>query len=94
MKPSGFEAWRKLMEMTQKDTASALGLKSRIIQYYEKGERNGQKFAIPTAIELACYALSLCVESYSGPETDKKKAKKNSITARHNSSSNDFMTFE
>jgi DNA-binding XRE family transcriptional regulator len=76
MKPSEFKAWRKLMKMTQKDAASALGLKSRIIQYYEKGERNGEKFAIPKAIELACYALTLGVESYSGPETDKKKANK------------------
>ena len=76
MKPSEFKAWRKLMKMTQKDAASALGPKSRIIQYYEKGERNGEKFAIPKAIELACYALTLGVESYSGPETDKKKAKK------------------
>jgi len=76
MKPSEFKAWRKLMKMTQKDAASALGLKSRIIQYYEKGERNGEKFAIPKAIELACYALTLGVESYAGPEIDKKKAKK------------------
>lgn len=76
MKPSEFKAWRKHMKMTQKDAASALGLKSRIIQYYEKGERNGEKFAIPRAIELACYALTLGIGSYSGPETDRKKAKK------------------
>jgi len=94
MKPSEFKAWRKLMRMTQRDAASALGLKSRIIQYYEKGERSGEKFAIPKAIELAYCALTPGVESYSGPETDKKKPRKNSITARHNSSSNDFMTFE
>ncbi|MGA1002422.1 MAG: helix-turn-helix domain-containing protein, partial [Litorivicinaceae bacterium] len=49
MKPSEFKAWRKLMKLTQKEAASALGLKARIIQYYEKGERNGEKFAIPKA---------------------------------------------
>ena len=76
MKPSEFKAWRKLMKMTLKDAASALGLKSRIIQDHEKGQRNGEKFAIPKAIELACYALTLGVESYSGAEIDKNKAKK------------------
>ncbi len=76
MKPSEFKAWRKHMKLTQKDAASVLGLKSRIIQYYEKGERNGEKFAIPRAIELACYAITLGIKSYSGPGTDKKKTKK------------------
>ena len=70
------------MKMTQKDAASALGLKSRIIQYYEKGERNGEKFAIPKAIELACFALTLGVDSYSGPESDKNKAKKKIASRR------------
>ena len=73
MKPSQFKAWRKSLKMTQKEAASALGLKSRIIQYYEKGERNGEKFAIPKAITLACYTLTLGINSYSGPEPDKKK---------------------
>ena len=58
--------------MTQKEVASALGLKSRIIQSYEKGERNGEKFGIPKAITLACYALTLGVDSYSGPEPNRK----------------------
>ncbi len=75
MKPSEFKAWRKLMMLTQKEAASALGLKSRIIQYYEKGERTGEKFAIPKAIELACYALTLGVDHYSGPEADEKNTK-------------------
>ena len=62
------------MKMTQKDAESTLWLKSRIIQYYKKGERKGEKFAIPKAIELAGYFLTLGVESYSGPKIDKKKA--------------------
>jgi hypothetical protein len=45
-----------------------------MIQYYKKGERKGEKFAIPMAIELAGYFLTLGVESYSGLEIDKKKA--------------------
>ena len=76
MKPSEFKAWRKLMKLTQKEAASALGLKSRIIQYYETGARNGAQFTIPKAIELACYALTLGVDHYSGPDVDKKKLKK------------------
>jgi hypothetical protein len=35
-----------------------MGLKSHIIQYYKKGERSGEKFAVPKAIELAYYALT------------------------------------
>jgi hypothetical protein len=45
-----------------------------MIQYYMRDERKGGKFAIPKAIELAGYFLTLGVESYSGPEIDKKKA--------------------
>ena len=73
MKPSQVKAWRKSLKMTQKEAASALYLKSRFIQNFEKGERNGEKFAIPEAITLACYALTLAVDSYSGPEPDRKK---------------------
>lgn len=76
MKSSEFKAWRKLMKLTQKEAASALGLKSRIIQYYEKGERNGREFAISKAIELACYSLTLGVEHYSGPEVAEKNRNK------------------
>ena len=73
MKPSQVKAWRISLKMIQKEAASALGLKSRIIQYYEKGERNGEKFVIPKAITLAYYALTLVVDSGSSPEPDKKK---------------------
>ncbi|MGA1206185.1 MAG: helix-turn-helix domain-containing protein [Litorivicinaceae bacterium] len=76
MKPSEFKAWRKHLKLTQKDAAQKLGLKSRIIQYYEKGERNGDKFEIPRAIELACYAITLGVERYHGPEPKKSGKKK------------------
>jgi transcriptional regulator with XRE-family HTH domain len=72
MQASEFKAWRKLMKWTQKEAASSLGLKSRIVQYYEKGDRNGEKFTIPKAIELACYTLTLGVDHYSGPKIDKK----------------------
>lgn len=78
MKPSEFKAWRKMMKYTQKDAARQLGCKSRIIQYYEKGERNGEPFAIPKAIELACFALTQGATSYDGPEPKKKANKKHS----------------
>ena len=59
--------------MSQKEVLSALGLKIRIMHYYEKGEQNGEKFQIPKAITLACYALTLGVASYSGPEPNRRK---------------------
>ena len=76
MKPAEFKAWRKMLKLTQKDAAHKLGLKSRIIQYYEKGERNGDPVEIPKAIELACYAITLGIDSYSGPDIGKKPKKK------------------
>jgi|GEM_PF-2000694 len=44
-------------ESLQKEAADSLGLKPRMIQYYEKGERNGDKVKIPNYIALACAAL-------------------------------------
>lgn len=55
------------MGFSQKDAAEALGLKRRMIQYYEKGERDGEPVQIPLSIALACYALSIGVQSYRGP---------------------------
>jgi transcriptional regulator with XRE-family HTH domain len=67
MTPSGFKAWRKALGLSQKKAADALGLKNRIVQYYEKGERDGVKVKIPKHVRLACYALSLGVPDYHGP---------------------------
>lgn len=57
MSPKNFKKWRKRMKFSQKSAAEALGLKPRMIQYYEKGERNGEKVKVPTYISLACAAL-------------------------------------
>lgn len=65
-----FKRWRKSLGMSQKDAAKALGLKPRIIQYYEKGERDGEKVKVPRSIRLACYALALGVTDYNGPNED------------------------
>lgn len=62
-----FKRWRKSLGMSQKDAAKALGLKPRIIQYYEKGERDGEKVKVPRSIRLACYALAQGVTDYNGP---------------------------
>ena len=43
MTPNLFKAWRKALGLSQKKAADALGLKNRIVQYYEKGERDGEK---------------------------------------------------
>ena len=68
MKPADFKRWRKMMGISQKDAAHALGIKRRVIQYYEKGERDGKKVDIPLYIRLACYALQEGVSDYDGPE--------------------------
>ena len=66
MNPAQFKAWRKSLGLKQKDAAEKLGLKKRMIQYYETGKRDGKKVEIPKAIRLACYALAAGVEEYDG----------------------------
>lgn len=67
MEPSDFKKWRKAEKLSQKDAATALGLKRRMIQYYEKGEREGEKVVIPRSVRLACFAISQGIEDYHGP---------------------------
>jgi transcriptional regulator with XRE-family HTH domain len=67
MEPGDFKKWRKSLRMSQKDAAHALGLKRRMIQYYERGEREGEKVVIPKSIRLACFALAEGVTDYHGP---------------------------
>lgn len=67
MEPGDFRKWRKSLDLSQKDAAHILGLKRRMIQYYEKGERDGEKVSIPRAVRLACYAIAEGVTDYHGP---------------------------
>lgn len=82
MKPSAFKHWRKELGLSQKQAAEALGLKRRVVQYYEKGERDGGKVEVPLSVRLACYALTSGVADYHGsshttvPFTNKFKVKK------------------
>ena len=69
MTSSQFRAWRKAQGLRQKEAADLLGLKKRMIQYYEKGERDGKKVAIPKTVRLACYALSQGIADFDGTET-------------------------
>jgi transcriptional regulator with XRE-family HTH domain len=66
MSPAEFRAWRKSHGLKQKEAAEKLGLKKRMIQYYETGSRGGKKVVIPKTVELACYALSMGVEAFDG----------------------------
>lgn len=75
MKGNDFKRWRKSLDMSQKDAADALGLKRRVVQYYEKGERDGDPVKIPRVVRLACYAILIGVEDYHGPEREKKAKK-------------------
>ncbi len=67
MEAGDFKKWRKTLGLSQKDAANLLGLKRRMIQYYEKGERDGEKVKIPRSVRLACYAIAQGVEDYNGP---------------------------
>jgi transcriptional regulator with XRE-family HTH domain len=66
MTPAAFKAWRKAMGLKQKEAAEKLGLKKRVIQYYEHGHRDGKKIEVPKTVELAAYALSIGVEEFDG----------------------------
>lgn len=67
MSPAAFKRWRKSLKLSQKEAAHALGLKRRILQYYEKGERNGERVEIPKTVRLACFALAQGCDDYHGP---------------------------
>ena len=69
MTPNQFKSWRKSFGLKQKEAADTLGLKKRMIQYYETGKRDGKHVAIPKAVSLACFALSQGVKSFNGSET-------------------------
>ena len=68
MTPAQFKTWRKNLGLKQKDAAELLGLKKRVIQYYERGKRDGKSVGIPKTVELACYALSQGIGGYDGEE--------------------------
>jgi len=61
-----FKKWRKARKLSQKKAAEMLGLKPRMIQYYEKGERDGKSVQIPKSVRLACFALDAGVVDYDG----------------------------
>ena len=75
MKGHDFKRWRKSLELSQKEAADALGLKRRVVQYYEKGERDGDPVKIPRTVRLACFAILSGIADYHGPDKDKKDKK-------------------
>ena len=66
MSAAAFRAWRKASGLTQAEAARALGLKRRMVQYYEQGARDGRPVAVPLSIRLACWALTQGVVDYDG----------------------------
>jgi transcriptional regulator with XRE-family HTH domain len=72
MSPHQFKAWRKALGLKQKEAAARLGLKKRVIQYYERGHRDGKNVDVPKAVELACYALASGVEEYDGGKVGRR----------------------
>ena len=70
MTPSEFRDWRMKLGLKQKDAAELLGLKKRVIQYYEKGSRDERPVEIPRSVELACFALTQGVGRFDGTRAD------------------------
>ncbi|WP_108663449.1 helix-turn-helix domain-containing protein [Acuticoccus kandeliae] len=66
MTPQQFRAWRKANGWKQRELADRLGLKRRMIQYYERGDRDGKTVEIPRTVRLACYAIACGVEEFDG----------------------------
>ncbi len=64
-------AWRKARGLKQKELAELLGLKKRIIQYYEKGERDGRPLKVPQYVRLACWALHDGIVDFDGQKVTK-----------------------
>lgn len=71
-----FRHWRKKLGLSQKEAAKALGLKARMVQYYEKGEREGKKVEVPLPVRLACWSLQNGVVDFDGTDTTWSKAAK------------------
>ncbi len=80
MQPDAFRDWRKALGLSQKEAAEALGLKRRVVQYYEKGERDGEPVMIPKTVRLACFALSEGCEDYAGPSDKGPQAPTTGLT--------------
>ncbi len=95
MTPEQFRAWRKGLGLKQKEAADRLGLKKRMIQYYETGTRDGKSVKIPKTVRLACYALSQDVEDFDGeratmlPPADAEGGDKEAETERADASDGD-----
>ena len=75
MDPTQFRHWRKSLGLKQAAAGNLLGLKRRMIQYYEKGDRNGKAVAIPKYIRLACFAITQGVQDFDGEVPTKDEAK-------------------
>ena len=66
MTPENFISWRKAMGLKRKEIAALLGIKMRTLRAYEKDSDHKKNKPIPTAIQLACYALSRGVSEFDG----------------------------
>lgn len=83
MKGHEFKRWRKSLDLSQKEAADALGLKRRVVQYYEKGRRDGDLVRIPRSVRLACYAIAVGIMDYHGPEADRRRKKRPAADQTH-----------
>jgi len=67
--------WRKSLGLSQKHAAESLGLKLRIYQYYEKGERDGVPIKPPKTVRLACWAVAQGLKDFTSDDVMDTKHK-------------------
>ncbi|MTI19079.1 XRE family transcriptional regulator [Rhodobacteraceae bacterium RKSG542] len=79
MTPEQFKMWRRSLGLKQKEAAEVLGLKKRMIQYYEKGEREDRKVEIPKSVRLACFALLQGIGDFDGEKITELKLSVNTL---------------
>ena len=66
MSAEACRAWRVAAGLTQSEAADRLGLKRRMVQYYEKGARGAHPVVVPRSVRLACYAIGQGVADFDG----------------------------
>jgi transcriptional regulator with XRE-family HTH domain len=64
--PFAFRHWRRSLGLSQVEAADRLGLKRRMVQYYETGVRDGRPVEVPLSVRLACWALGQGIADFDG----------------------------
>lgn len=67
MSPETLIAWRKRMNLNQKDAAAIIGISANAFRAYERGSYQGKPRPIPLHVALACSAVAQNLPPYGTP---------------------------